>query len=80
MDIAEVRAEEGKLRLFVAINRTSKFVYAELHRWSASPKPHSSSVSRSQTYKLHTILPVTASSSATTDITAIRPLANPEKR
>ena len=29
-DIAEVRTEEGKLYLFVAINRTSKFAYAEL--------------------------------------------------
>jgi transposase InsO family protein len=31
IDIAEVRTEEGKLRLFVAIDRTSKFAYAELH-------------------------------------------------
>lgn len=31
IDIAEVRTGEGKLRLFVAIDRTSKFVYAELH-------------------------------------------------
>lgn len=31
LDIAEVRTEEGKLRPFVAIDRTSKFVYAELH-------------------------------------------------
>lgn len=31
MDIAEVRTEQGKLSLFVAIDRTSKFVYAELH-------------------------------------------------
>jgi hypothetical protein len=31
IDIAEVRAEEGKLCLFVAIDRTSKFPYAELH-------------------------------------------------
>ena len=30
IDIAEVRTEEGKLYLFVAIDRTSKFVYAEL--------------------------------------------------
>jgi transposase InsO family protein len=29
--IAEVRTEEGKLRLFVAIDRASKFAYAELH-------------------------------------------------
>jgi hypothetical protein len=31
IDIAEVRTEEGKLRLFVAIDRSSKFAYAELH-------------------------------------------------
>lgn len=32
IDIAEVQTAEGKLRLFVAIDRTSKFAYAELHR------------------------------------------------
>ena len=31
IDIAEVRTEEGRLYLFVAIDRTSKFAYAELH-------------------------------------------------
>jgi hypothetical protein len=31
MDIAEVRTEEGKLCLFVAIDRTCKLTYAELH-------------------------------------------------
>ena len=31
IDIAEVQTAEGKLRLFVAIDRTSKFAYAELH-------------------------------------------------
>lgn len=31
IDIAEVHTEEGKLYLFVAIDRTSKFSYAELH-------------------------------------------------
>jgi transposase-like protein len=30
-DIAEVRTEEGKLSLFVAIDRAGKFAYAELH-------------------------------------------------
>lgn len=34
IDIAEVRTEEGKLYLFVAIDRTSKFAYAELHAHS----------------------------------------------
>ena len=31
IDIAEVCTEEGRLYLFVAIDRTSKFAYAELH-------------------------------------------------
>ncbi len=31
IDIAEVRTEEGKLQLFVAIDRSSKFAYVELH-------------------------------------------------
>ena len=31
IDIAEVRTEEGKLYLFVAIDRTSKFAFVELH-------------------------------------------------
>jgi transposase InsO family protein len=32
IDIAEVRTEEGKLHLFVAIDRTSKFAFVELHQ------------------------------------------------
>src|ERR687885_2267123 len=31
IDIAEVRTEQGKLHLFVAVDRTSKFAFAELH-------------------------------------------------
>src|SRR6516162_1370518 len=31
IDIAEVRTEEGRLHLFVAIDRTSKFAFAQLH-------------------------------------------------
>jgi Integrase core domain len=31
IDIAEVHTEEGRLHLFVAIDRTSKFAFAELH-------------------------------------------------
>ena len=37
IDIAEVRTEEGKLFLFVAIDRTSKFAFAELHRQANRP-------------------------------------------
>lgn len=32
IDIAEVRSGEGKIYLFVAIDRTSKFAFVELHR------------------------------------------------
>jgi transposase InsO family protein len=32
IDIAQVRPEEGKLHLFVAIDRTSKFAFVELHQ------------------------------------------------
>jgi len=31
IDIAEVRTEDGKLYLFVALGRTSKLAYVELH-------------------------------------------------
>lgn len=31
IDIAEVRTEEGKLHLFVAVDRTSKFAFVQLH-------------------------------------------------
>ena len=40
IDIAEVRTAKGKLHMFVAIDRTSKFVFVEMHeratRWIAS--------------------------------------------
>ena len=32
IDIAEVHTEEGRLYLFVAIDRTSKFAFAQLHK------------------------------------------------
>ena len=32
IDIAEVQTAEGKLYLFVAIDRTSRFAYVELHQ------------------------------------------------
>jgi transposase InsO family protein len=37
IDIAEVRTEEGRLYLFVAIGRTSKFAFAQLHA-KATPR------------------------------------------
>jgi transposase InsO family protein len=35
IDIAEVRTQDGKLYLFVAIDRTSKFAFVELHEKAA---------------------------------------------
>ena len=35
IDIAEVRTEQGKLYLFVAIDRTSKFAFVEVHEKAA---------------------------------------------
>jgi len=31
IDIAEVQTEDGKLYMFVAVDRAAKFAYAELH-------------------------------------------------
>ena len=42
IDIAEVRTEAGKLYLFVAIDRTSKFAYVELHEHAGKLKQPSS--------------------------------------
>jgi hypothetical protein len=58
IDIAEVRTEEGKLRLFVAIDRASKFAYAELH--TDADKTIAAQLLRnllaSVPYTIHTIL------------------------
>lgn len=37
IDISEVRCEEGKFYLFVAIDRTSKFAYTEIHPQATKP-------------------------------------------
>lgn len=58
IDIAEVSTQEGKLYLFVAIDRTSKFVYVEL--LSKYGKQESAEFLRNLIeavpYKIHTIL------------------------
>ncbi len=58
IDIAEVRTEEGKLYLFVGIDRTSKFTYVELHE--RQTKMIAAEFLRklivSVPYKIHTIL------------------------
>jgi transposase InsO family protein len=58
IDIAELRTEEGKLYLFVAIDRTSKFAYAELHG-KANRKTASDflkALIKAVPYKIHTVL------------------------
>jgi transposase-like protein len=58
IDIAEVRTEEGKLHLFVAIDRTSKFAFVELHekatrRVAGDFLRH---LAAAVPYKVHTVL------------------------
>jgi transposase InsO family protein len=58
LDIAEVRTEEGKLYMFVAIDRTSKFAYAELHA-RANRKTATDflqALLKAVPYKIHTVL------------------------
>jgi transposase-like protein len=58
LDIAEVRTEEGKLRLFVAIDRTSKFAFARLVE--SAGKMEAAQFLRELVeavpYKIHTVL------------------------
>ena len=58
IDIAEVRTEQGKLHMFVAIDRTSKFAFVELHEKattaiSADLLRH---LLEAVPYKVHTVL------------------------
>ncbi len=58
IDIAEVRMEAGKLYLFVAIDRTSKFIYIELLEKTVEKRSHCffKKSYQSAPYKIHTIL------------------------
>ena len=58
LDIAEVRTEEGKLYLFVAIDQTSKLAYTELHNKAISQRASAFLRSLIETvpYKIHTVL------------------------
>ena len=58
LDIAEVQTEEGKLYLVVAIDRTCKFVFAELHERMTRPivADFLRRLIAAVPYKLHTIL------------------------
>src|SRR5690349_16024435 len=58
IDIAEVRTEEGKLYLFVAIDRTSKYAYAELHTRYGKMEAAQflRNLVKKVPYKIHTVL------------------------
>jgi transposase InsO family protein len=58
MDIAEVRTGEGKLHLFVAIDRTSKFAFAQLHEKADRPTACAflEALLEAVPYNLHTVL------------------------
>ena len=58
IDITEVRTEEGKLHLFVAIDRTSKFAFAKLYdkAITENAKEFLELLIASVPYKIHTVL------------------------
>ena len=58
IDIAEVRTEEGKLHMFVAIDRTSKFAFVELHEkaTTAVSREFMLRLIAAIPYKIHTVL------------------------
>ena len=58
IDLAEVRTEDGKLQMFVAIDRVTKFAFAELHE-RASRRTAADFLGRllkAVPYKIHTVL------------------------
>jgi transposase InsO family protein len=58
IDIAEVRTEEGKLHLFVAIDRTSKFAFVQLHEKATRSiaADFLQALIEAAPYKVHTVL------------------------
>lgn len=58
IDIAEVQTAEGKLYLFVAIDRTSKFAFIELHRQAGKLEAAQflQNLIKAVPYRLHTVL------------------------
>ncbi|RUW03095.1 MAG: IS481 family transposase [Mesorhizobium sp.] len=57
-NIAEVRTEQGKLHMFVAIDRTSKFAFVELHEkaTTAVSREFLLRLIEAVPYKIHTVL------------------------
>ncbi len=58
IDIAEVRTEQGKLHLLVAIDRTSKFAFVELHEKATTrvAADFLRALLKAVPYKIHTVL------------------------
>ncbi len=58
IDIAEVRTEQGKLYLFVAIDRTTKFAFTELHEKATRRVAGDflRNLIKAVPYKIHTVL------------------------
>ena len=58
IDIAEVRTEQGKLHLFVAIDRTSKFAFVQLHEKATRrvAADFLRAVAKAVPFKIHTVL------------------------
>ena len=58
IDITELRTQDGKLRLFVAIDRTSKFVFVELHESAGKmvAAQFLRNLIAAVPYKIHTVL------------------------
>jgi IS30 family transposase len=58
IDIAEVQTEDGKLYMFVAVDRTSKFAYAELHPRATRmiARDFLDKLTKAVPYKIHTVL------------------------
>ena len=58
IDVAEVRTEQGKLHMFVAIDRTSKFAFVELHEkaTTAVSRDFLLRLIAAVPYKIHTVL------------------------
>jgi hypothetical protein len=58
IDVAEVRTEQGKLHMFVAIDRTSKFAVVELHEkaTTAVSRDFLLRLIAAVPYKIHTVL------------------------
>lgn len=58
INIAEVRTEEGKLYLFVAVDRTSKYAFARLMQKAtvATARAFLNDLVKAVPYKIHTVL------------------------